>query len=211
MALILQLLVLTWPFLCLFPPGFLLTASLMCVTGIWWKVLFIMASSTYTIQISGELVNHLANDSAKLKKKTRKPKAKVQQASKAPRTSSPKSSPVDGWPLQPPVFVPVPAQQSASAELAAIRSVLLESEKVVERLQRQEESMLQEVTQRAKDLHDKEFKLPNQRPMPCLEMYNACLKCYRENLQDPLKCEAPVKDFADCARKVRQLVSSVDK
>lgn len=174
-------------------------------------MLFIMGDSSFTIQISGELVDQLANDNAKLKKKTRKPKAKAQQAPKVPWTSSSKSSPVDVLPLQPPVFVPVPPQQSASAELDAIRSVLLESEKVVEKLQKHEESMLQEVTQRAKDLHDKEFKLPNQRPMPCLEKYDACLKCYRENLQDPLKCEAPVKDFAECARRVRQLVSSVNK
>lgn len=174
-------------------------------------MLSIMGDSGFTIQISGELVNQLANDSEKLKKKTKKTKAKVQKEPKVPWTSSSKSPPVRDWPLQPPVFVPVPPQQSANAELDAIRSVLLESEKVVERLQKQEEIMLHEITQRARDLHDKEFKLPNQRPMPCLEIYDACLKCYRENLQDPLKCEAPVQDFADCARRVRQLVSSVPK
>ncbi|GFP95928.1 hypothetical protein PHJA_001737000, partial [Phtheirospermum japonicum] len=54
----------------------------------------------------------------------------------------------------PPLYLPTPPpQKPANAELDAILSILETSEKVVERLQKQEENMLNEVTQRAKDLH----------------------------------------------------------
>lgn len=187
--------------------------------------MFIMGDSSFAIRLSTNFVNQLANESAKPKKKAKKPKTKLPHEPKSPQQSNSKihqkqvsddadiltGSPVAGWPLQSPLFMPAPPSPAANAELDAIRSVLQESEKVVERLQKEEDNMLQEVTQRAKDLHDKEFKLPNQKPMPCLEKYDACLKCYRENLKDPLKCDTSVRDFADCARRARQLVSSVDK
>ncbi|KAJ8543825.1 hypothetical protein K7X08_025443 [Anisodus acutangulus] len=116
------------------------------------------------------------------------------------------------WPVQPPLFMPVPPPtHPAIAELDAIRSVLKESEKVVERLQKQEENMLQEVTKKAKDLHDKEFKLPNQKPIPCLDERDACFKCYKEHEKDPLNCANVVQNFAECARRVKQQVSLTDK
>ncbi|PIN11824.1 hypothetical protein CDL12_14461 [Handroanthus impetiginosus] len=167
---------------------------------------------SFTIQISSNLVKHLVDDGEKVKKKTRKPKAKIPQEPQHPKQLSDNSeahkTPAAGWPLQPPLFLPPPPQRSANAELEAIRSVLEESEKVAEKLQKQEENMLQEVTQRAKDLHDKEFKLPHQKPMPCLDEKDACLKCYKEHVKDPLKCAQLVKEFADCARTVRQQVSA---
>ncbi|XP_042485390.1 uncharacterized protein LOC122065631 [Macadamia integrifolia] len=116
---------------------------------------------------------------------------------------------VSGWPLQPSIFLPVgPPPTVANAELVAIQSTLQENERVVERLQKQEENMVQEVTQRAKELHDKEFKLPYQKPLPCLAEKDACLECYKENVKDPLKCALVVKSFVDSAHKERQQVSS---
>ncbi|KAL2525151.1 copper ion binding [Abeliophyllum distichum] len=175
---------------------------------------------SFTIQISSNLVRQLADDPEKLKK-ARKPKPKI---SREPRQSekvhpkqisgdsnTQKGPPASGWPLQPPLYLPIPPPQSANAELDAIRSVLHESEKVVERLNKQQENMLQEVSQRAKELHDQEFKLPRQKPMPCLDEKDACLKCYKEHVKDPLKCARFVQDFADCARRVRQLVDAEDK
>lgn len=178
---------------------------------------------SYSIQISGNLVQQLVTEGEKFKKKTRKTRTK---APRSPRQSETKSTqkeiPDDsqthktgplatGWPLQPPLFLPAPPPPvSANAELEAIRSTLHESEKVVERLQKQEEEMASEVTQRAKELHDKEFKLPYQKPMPCLADYNSCLDCYKEHAKDPLKCADLVKNFADCARSARQQVSSAD-
>ncbi|CBI18833.3 unnamed protein product, partial [Vitis vinifera] len=132
----------------------------------------------FTIQISSKLINQLADGGEKLKKKTKKPRQKL-----------------PGGRLQ------------SQTKLDAIRSVLQDSERVLERLKTQEEHMVQEVTQRAKDLHDKEFKLPYQKPIPCLAERDACLECYKENVNDALKCANVVRSFADCARRARQQVN----
>uniref|UniRef100_A0A5B6YUA5 Coiled-coil-helix-coiled-coil-helix domain-containing protein 3 n=1 Tax=Davidia involucrata TaxID=16924 RepID=A0A5B6YUA5_DAVIN len=178
---------------------------------------------SFTIQISGNLVNQLSDDGEKLKKKTRKLKTKVPRDPQLSQTKvhqkqisddseTRKGTVAAGWPLQHPLFLPVsPPPQPAIEELDAIRSVLQESEKVVERLQKQEEDMVREVTQRSKDLHDKEFKLPYRKPMPCLAEKDACFECYKEHVKDPLKCAHLVKIFEDCARRVRQEVSSANK
>ncbi|XP_043716650.1 uncharacterized protein LOC122664745 [Telopea speciosissima] len=175
---------------------------------------------SFTIQISSDLVNRLVADGDKVKKKTKKPKHKIphghdQSQNKEHQKQTPgisgtqRGAGAAGWPLQPPVFIPVgPPPTVANAEVVAIQSILKESERVVERLQKQEENMVQEVTQRAKELHDKEFKLPYQKPMPCLAEKDACLECYKENAKDPLKCATVVKTFVDCARRERQQVSS---
>uniref|UniRef100_A0A5B6YU06 Coiled-coil-helix-coiled-coil-helix domain-containing protein 3 n=1 Tax=Davidia involucrata TaxID=16924 RepID=A0A5B6YU06_DAVIN len=171
---------------------------------------------SFTIQISSNLVKQLTDDGEKFKKKTRKLKTKaprdpqtsqtkVHQKQISDDSETRKGTAAAGWPLQPPLFLPVsPPPQPAIAELDAIRSVLQESEKVVERLQKHEEDMVREVTQRAKDLHDKEFKLPYRKPMPCLAEKDACLECYKEYVEDPLKCAHLVNNFADCTRRVRQ-------
>lgn len=178
---------------------------------------------SFTIQLSSNLVKQLADDGEKLKKKTRKPKKKVWREPLQSRTEVHQNQISDdsdalknpnaaGWPLQTPLFLPVtPHPQYAHQEIDAIRSILQDSEKVLEKLQKQEEEMEREVTQRAKDLHEKEFKLPYQKPMPCLAEKDDCLECYRENLENPLKCANLVKKFADCVRTARQQVSSVDK
>ncbi|CAK9171155.1 unnamed protein product [Ilex paraguariensis] len=177
---------------------------------------------SFTIQISSNLVKQLADDGEKSKKKIRKQKTKIPRETQQSKTKpQQKLIPNDsetlkrpasaGWPLQPPLFLPVPTpQQSANAELDAIQSVLQESEKVVARLQKREDEMLQEVTQRAKDLHDKEFKLPYQKPMLCLAEKDACLECYKEHVKDPLKCAHLVKNFSDCARRMRHQLRLAD-
>ncbi|KAJ4966977.1 hypothetical protein NE237_018826 [Protea cynaroides] len=175
---------------------------------------------SFTIQISSNLVSRLVADGDKVKKKTKKPKQKTPRGhDQSQRKEHQKQTPgvsetqrgagAAGWPRQPPLFLPVgPPPKVANAELDAIQSTLKESERVVERLQKQEENMVQEVTQRAKELHDKEFKLPYQKPMPCLAEKDACLECYKENAKDPLKCANVVKAFVECARIERQQVSS---
>lgn len=178
----------------------------------------------FSIQISTNLVNKLADDAEKSKKKTRRTKPKVPREPQQPQpkinqkkvsddSEPPKGAGAKGWPLQAPLYMPIPPpSQSSNADLEAIRSVLQESERVVERLQKQEENMAQEVTQKAKELRDKEFKLPYQKPMPCLAEKDACLDCYKEHAKvDPLKCADFVKNYADCARRVRQLVDSANK
>lgn len=178
----------------------------------------------FTVQISNELVDRLLDrsESKKMKKKPRKVKPKVPKGPQGAFSEVDPTSisagpevfkaPATGWPVQPPLFHPAGAPVFSSiAELDAIRSLLRESEGIVEKLQKQEESIVQEVTQRAKDLRDKEFKLPYQKPMPCSAESNACLECYKEHSKDPLKCSHLVRNFADCAQRARQQASSTDK
>ncbi|KAK7330672.1 hypothetical protein VNO77_24870 [Canavalia gladiata] len=154
----------------------------------------------FTIQISNDLVNQLVDDVVP-KKKTRRIKRKVARETEKPH-SKPESAATPGWPVQSPLFLPgtIPARP-AHSELEGIHSTLLESEKVLERLHKQEENMLQEVTQKAKDLHDKEYKLPNPKPEPCMAERFAALTCYKEHIKDPLKCATLVTSFADCLRR----------
>lgn len=169
----------------------------------------------FTVQISNELVDRLIDNDEKLKRKTRKIKPRLPKEPQHPQSKVNQKQPSKdsvGLPIQPPFFLPVsPPAHSAIAELDAIRSVLKESESIVERLQKQEETVLREVTEKAKELRDKEFKLPYQKPMPCLAENNACLECYKEHAKDPLKCAHLVRSFADCARRVRQQVSTAGK
>ncbi|XP_065852122.1 uncharacterized protein [Euphorbia lathyris] len=177
----------------------------------------------FSIQISSELVNRLANDGEKLKKKTKNSKVKKQRENVHPQTKvSKKQLDVDpeiqngavsaGWPVQHPLFFPVtPPAHSISPEVDAIRTLVQESEKVVEKLQEKEEIMLREVTKRAKELHDKEFKLPYQKPMPCLAEHDACRACYKEHGNDTLKCTPLTRSYYECARKVKQQVNSAEK
>ncbi|XP_020590272.1 uncharacterized protein LOC110031428 [Phalaenopsis equestris] len=168
---------------------------------------------SFTIQISTDLVRRLTNTDAKPKKsREAKPKASQDQlqplGKKKLAPNAEKSSSPAMWHQQAPIYLPVPVSPSlpspATAELEAIKSVLQESEKVVEKLEKQEINMVEELTQRAKELREKEFKLPYQKPMPCLNEREDCLQCYKENLKDPLKCASAVKKFADCALQARR-------
>lgn len=76
----------------------------------------------------------------------------------------------------------------------------------VEKIEKQEADMAQLLAQRAKELREKEFKAPYQKPMHCLNEREACLQCYKEHLEDPLKCAPLVQKFAECARQARQKV-----
>lgn len=174
----------------------------------------------YTIQISTKLINQLARDDEKAQRKARKPKPKkkppMQQRHEEPQDSAPKENfpsdpktsgpaPASEWPLQPPpMYLPVmpappPPPAAAMPEVEAIRSILKESEAVLDKLDKQEAGARQELSRRAKELHDKEFKLPYQNPMPCTHERAVCLECYKSNAKDPLKCAEAVKRFEACA------------
>ncbi|KAL7182862.1 hypothetical protein ACSBR1_041521 [Camellia fascicularis] len=175
---------------------------------------------SFTIQISSNFVKQLADDGKKSKKKTKRSKTKIPREPQQSQTKAhqkqisgdseiPKLTAPVGWTIQPPIFLPLsPPPHSSSAELDAIRSAIQESEKVSEKLQKQEEVMVQEVTQRAKDLHDKEFKLPTQKPLPCLMEKNACFECYKENDKNPLNCADAVKNYKGCIRRASSAAKS---
>lgn len=175
----------------------------------------------YTIQISTKLIDQLARDDEKVKRKVRKPKPKkvVEQQPEEPRDnasrelpSEPKSSPIPapGWSLPPPMYLPVtpappPPPSPAIQEVEAIRAVVVESANVLEKLNKAESERLQELARRSKELHDKEFKLPYQNPVPCADEKAGCLDCYVSNaVQDPLKCAEAVRRFEACVRMARQ-------
>ncbi|XP_072995934.1 uncharacterized protein [Typha latifolia] len=171
---------------------------------------------SYTVQISSKLISQLASDEDKVKRRIKRPKSKIpvehdQSQSKAKQVPAAlQSSSTGGWPLQPPMFLPVTPQPPPVAipEVEAIRAVCQESEKVVEKLEKREADMLRELTQRAKELHEKEFKLPYQNHLPCTAERENCLQCYKDNSKEPLKCTQAVNAFAECARQARHSFSS---
>ncbi|KAH8968146.1 hypothetical protein BDL97_03G114500 [Sphagnum fallax] len=65
-------------------------------------------------------------------------------------------------------------------ELVPIYKILEESEKLGEKLQKQEEEELRKVKQLAQELQEKQFCAPSQ-PVPCTNEKEACIQCYREN------------------------------
>lgn len=173
---------------------------------------------SFTIQLSSKLIDQIADGETKVKKRVKKPKPKIpaeppptEKNVKPAPTTTQTSSPIGGWPL-PPVFIPAPPPppptSTTVSELEAIRSVLQESEKTVEKLEKQEDKMIQELNQRATELRDKEFKLPYQNPTICTAERGACLRCYQEHAKDPLKCAQVVRSFAGCVRQTRIQVSS---
>lgn len=176
----------------------------------------------FSIQLSPALLNQLIEDGEKSKRRTRRSKSKVSRQPRKPQSNQKqvashdsgeqKAPAASGWPVHPPLFLPVtPPAYSVSSELEAIRSVVNESEKVVEKLRKHEEEKLKEVTQKAKDLHEKEFKLPEPKHMPCSTENDGLIACYKENGDNPMKCSHLAYTFADCARRMRQLVSSAEK
>ena len=110
--------------------------------------------------------------------------------------------------MPPPMYLPVtpapPPPPPAIQEVETIHAVVAESEKVLEKLQKQEATMHEELTKRAKELHEKEFKLPYQNPSPCTDERAGCAECYQSNIQDPLKCAEAVKRFEACVSMARR-------
>ncbi|CAA7018614.1 unnamed protein product [Microthlaspi erraticum] len=177
----------------------------------------------FSIQISSKLIKQLAEESEQPKRKVKRTKPKVSQRSKTDQArthhdhhEAEKPTPkAETPPVQPAFFFPIPQQQAAAAgasvELESIRSVLKESEKVLEKLEKQEKSIADEVTERAKYLRENEFKIPEPKPMPCSSQHDALMKCFRENIDDQLKCSGLVRIFENCSRRFAKPVTSEEK
>lgn len=162
----------------------------------------------FSIKISSKLINQLAEGNDQPKRKVKKTKPKVSPQSKAEQAKThhdaEKPKPMPELPMQPPFFFPIPQHTAASTELEVIKSILKESEEVLKKVEKQEKNIVHEVTERAKELREKEFKIPEPKPMPCSSDHDAWIQCYKENIGDPLKCSGLVKSFEDCARRSRQ-------
>uniref|UniRef100_A0A2P2JGF1 Uncharacterized protein n=1 Tax=Rhizophora mucronata TaxID=61149 RepID=A0A2P2JGF1_RHIMU len=176
----------------------------------------------FSIQISADLVSQLVNDGERSKKKTKKTKPKMPREPSKPQNkvhekkldldSETQKATAPEWPVHPPLYLPVsPPMHPVNTELDAIQSVIQESERVLGKLQKQEDNMVQQVTEKAKDLHAKEFKLPYQKPMPCAADYDACRACYKEFNNDILKCAPFTKSYYECVRRAKQQMSAADK
>ncbi|ESQ38229.1 hypothetical protein EUTSA_v10029018mg [Eutrema salsugineum] len=164
----------------------------------------------FSIYISPGLIKQLAegNDQPKRKAKRIKPKVSPQSKADQAKTHHDAAEKPNPMAVQPPFFFPIPQQAAANTELEAIKSVVKESEKVLEKIERQEKNITHEVTERAKDLREKEFKIPEPKPMPCSSENEAWMKCYKENIDNPLKCSDLVMRFRDCSRWSKQQASS---
>ncbi|XP_074320305.1 uncharacterized protein LOC141657081 isoform X2 [Silene latifolia] len=167
------------------------------------------------IRISEGLILQLVEDDEKSKGKTkpstpRKPRSSPKRTHQKQIPTEPetqKGAPTAEWPLQSPLFFPTPQLPTSSKpELESVRSVLKESESVLQKAQKYEENMVKEVTERAKELHEKEFKLPQRKPVICQIEKNACLECYKEYVNDPLRCSTIVSSYQECVRRARKQV-----
>ncbi|KAH7300411.1 hypothetical protein KP509_24G061400, partial [Ceratopteris richardii] len=90
------------------------------------------------------------------------------------------------------------------AALAPYRKVAAECERALESLRKQEITGREDVQRRAKEIQSKQYRPPEQKPIPCLAEQKACTICLTENRSDPLKCQDVVKAYARCAEQVRQ-------
>lgn len=164
-------------------------------------------SEPFNVQISSDLIRRLLGEEDQ--KPTRKPKPKVvrpEHPSNQGRRIEPKpSEETGGWQSGLPSLLPLGVLAPvADKELDSIRKVINESEGVIDKLHKKEARALEEVNRNAKELREKEYKMPEQRTIPCLSAKDACVQCYKDHPEDPLQCAEAVKAFSDCARRVQQ-------
>jgi hypothetical protein len=97
-------------------------------------------------------------------------------------------------------------EQPSSApthDLVPIYEVLEATEKLGEKIQKQEEKELEKVKQLAQDLQDKQFRAPSY-PIPCQSEKESCLQCYKGSIKSPLECAEVVRVFKECSQRVQQ-------
>ncbi|CAH8315498.1 unnamed protein product [Eruca vesicaria subsp. sativa] len=70
-------------------------------------------------------------------------------------------------------------KKRTKAELEGIRLVLKESKHVLEKVEKQEKNV-DELTERSKEVYQKEFKIAELKPMACSLERDVWLKCYKE-------------------------------
>jgi hypothetical protein len=69
----------------------------------------------------------------------------------------------------------------ADKEMDPIRKFLDESERVMDKLKEEETRVLVELKNNAKELCEKEYKMPEQRTMPYLSVKYSYVQCYKDH------------------------------
>nr|ABK23630.1 unknown [Picea sitchensis] len=164
-------------------------------------------SEPFKVQISSDLIRRLLGEGDQ--KPIRKPTPKVVRpehpSNQGPRIEPKVTEEAGGWQPGLPSLLPLGVfPPVADKELDPIRKVLDESEGVMDKLQKEEARVLEKVKHNAEELREKEYKMPEQRTIPCLSAKDACIQCYKDHPEDPLQCAEAVKFFQDCARRVQQ-------
>lgn len=166
-------------------------------------------SEPFKVQISSDLIRRLVGEGDQ--KPVIKPKVKPKvvrsdrSSNQAPGVDPKPSEETGGWKPGLPSLLPLGVfPPVADKELDPIRKVLDEGERVVDKLQKEEARLLEEVKRNAKELHEKEYRMPEQKTMPCLKVKDTCVQCYKDHPKDPLQCAEAVKAFLDCTRRVQQ-------
>lgn len=164
-------------------------------------------SEPFKVHISSDLIRRLVGEGDQ--KSIKKPKPKVVRpehpSNQGPRIEPKPYEKTRGWQPGLPSVLPLEVLSPVSdKELDPIRNVLCESEGVMDKLQKEEAKVLEEVKRNAKELREKEYKMPEPLTMPCLSAKDACVQCYKDHPEDPLQCAEAVKAFSDCARRVQQ-------
>eukprot|EP00240_Pyramimonas_obovata_P006507 CAMPEP_0118936314 /NCGR_PEP_ID=MMETSP1169-20130426/17994_1 /TAXON_ID=36882 /ORGANISM="Pyramimonas obovata, Strain CCMP722" /LENGTH=169 /DNA_ID=CAMNT_0006879513 /DNA_START=257 /DNA_END=766 /DNA_ORIENTATION=+ len=109
------------------------------------------------------------------------------------------------YPFQFPVPTAEHVERSAGMDdqMVFLRKKLQYSKKVGSLLIKHEDEELPKVQQQVKDLLDKQYQAPMRAP-PCAMEKGACLACYQQFPNDPLRCAAAVAAFSKCAKQAYQ-------
>ncbi|KAG0584043.1 hypothetical protein M758_3G181500 [Ceratodon purpureus] len=173
------------------------------------------AQDAFSLQVTSELMQKLTKENivAKEPAKGRKPtqKAAAPKPSMKPVEPAPMNLKQDlSLPYYPGFLSSLPGMNKPEVQtheqthdLVPIYKVLEETEKLGEKLQKQEEKELEKVKQLAQDLQDKQFRAPSY-PIPCQTEKETCLQCYRGSTKSPLECAEAVRVFKECSQRVQQ-------
>ncbi|KAJ8747808.1 hypothetical protein K2173_006988 [Erythroxylum novogranatense] len=139
-----------------------------------------------SIEMRGNLVNQLVNGHETVKKKPKKRKTKIPREPSKPRN-----------------------QGNETQILDAIQSVIQESEKVPEKLQKQEDNML--IIMLVEPATRITATISSNAPLSLgVTDYHACRTCYKDYIDDILKCTLFTRSYYDCIQRAKQQTSSAD-
>ncbi|GJP37438.1 hypothetical protein CLOM_g21842 [Closterium sp. NIES-68] len=93
--------------------------------------------------------------------------------------------------------------QRRKEELADIEKTLEQVKSLRDDIARQRQEEAVRATQMAQALQAQQFRPPS-RVVPCQAEREECLRCYTQNLKNPLSCSSVVNKFVECSRQAQQ-------